>query len=139
MHQKLAFSVYGENAIILVQNAIVILLIYYYDKSVSFGEKIVFMLFMGAYLTWLIMDVNVPEEVWPTLSGCTVLLNIASRVPQIITNFQNKSTGVLAFFTFLLAWVGGLVRLATVCIESDDLFFKCQFIISFLLNTAIIV
>ena len=88
LHQKLAFSVYGENAIILVQNAIVILLIYYYDKSVGIGEKIVYILFMIVYVSWLIMDVNVPEEAWPAISGCSVLLNIASRVPQIISNYQ---------------------------------------------------
>ena len=39
----------------------------------------------------------------------------------------------------MLAWVGGIVRLITVCLESDDLFFKSQFVISVLLNTAIIV
>ena len=88
LHQKLAFSVYGENAIILVQNAIVILMIYYYDKSVGIVEKIVYVIFMVTYTTWLIMDVNVPEEVWPALSGASVLLNIASRVPQIISNYQ---------------------------------------------------
>ena len=44
----------------------------------------------------------------------------------------------MAFFTFLLAFVGSVARLGTVLIESDDYLFKLQYIIGCLLNTIII-
>ena len=68
-----------------------------------------------------------------------MLLNIMSRVPQIISIFKNKSTGVLSFITFFLGAAGSYARLATVLIESDDMLYKLQFCISAALNTTILV
>ena len=47
-----------------------------------------------------------------------------SRLPQIYTNFRNKSTGQLAFFTFFLGFAGSAARLATVLVETDDFLYR---------------
>jgi hypothetical protein len=44
----------------------------------------------------------------------------------------------MAFFTFLLNWLGGIARLGTVLVESDDFAFQFQFIVAVVLNTIII-
>ena len=137
-HLVLPLSVYGETVIILAQNAVVILLIYNYDKSIGMAEKLGFVVLFAAYSAVLIDGTMIPEHLWPLVSSSCILFNIMSRVPQIYSNFSNKSTGVLAFITFFLAWAGGAARLATVLIESDDFWYRVQFITSFALNSIII-
>ena len=44
----------------------------------------------------------------------------------------------MAFFTFLLAWLGSIARLGTVLVESDDLLFRLQYITGCVLNTLIV-
>ena len=62
-----------------------------------------------------------------------------SRVPQILLNLQNKSTGQLSFFNFFLNFVGGAARLGTVLIETDDFLYQLQFGMGVLLNFIICV
>lgn len=59
-------------------------------------------------------------------------------MPQIYTIFSEQSTGALAFLTTFLQWGGGLARLGTVFVESDDWMFRAQYIMGFALNTIII-
>lgn len=66
------------------------------------------------------------------------MLVVLSRVPQIITNFKNKSTGQLAFFTFLLSFLGGVARLGTVMLETDDFLYQLQYIIGVFLGGIIV-
>ena len=47
---------------------------------------------------------------------------------------MNKSTGHLAFVTFLLGFAGSAARLGTVLVETDDFLYRLQFIIGTLLN-----
>lgn len=134
----LDFSEYGENAIIIVQNVVVILLIYNYDKSISLVEKLLFVALISTYSTWLLMDTSVPEEAWPFVTSSCILCNCMSRMPQIYSNFSNKSTGVLSFITFFLGWAGSTARFIGVLFASDDIMFISQFAISAFLNTTII-
>jgi len=67
-----------------------------------------------------------------------MFLLVLSRVPQIIANFTNKSTGQLAFFTFLLTFLGGIARLGTVLVETDDFLYQLQFIIGVVLSGIIV-
>lgn len=48
-HQNLSFSVYGESAIITVQNYIIVLMIWAYNKNVGFLEKLFITAFWIAY------------------------------------------------------------------------------------------
>ena len=59
-------------------------------------------------------------------------------MPQIILNFQQKSTGQMAFLTFMLNFLGSLARLGTVLNETDDLLFRIQYIVGAILNTIFI-
>ena len=96
-------------------------------------------MFLIGYGGVLLDGKMVPKNVWPLISSSCILLNIMSRVPQIISIYSSKSTGVLSFITFFLACAGSYARLATVLIESDDLLYKTQFCISAGLNTTILI
>lgn len=86
-HLQLPFSVYGETFIILAQNAVVLALIYHYDKTIGFGEKLGFSALISVYLTVLLLDTPVPENAWPLVSSSCIMFNMLSRVPVIIQNF----------------------------------------------------
>jgi len=139
MHLGLAFSVYGESMIITGQNAIIILMIWNMDKSIGFFEKFVFAVLATGYAYALVTDEFLTEDAWAMITSSSILLNIASRVPQIYTNFANSSTGQLAFFTFFLSFLGTMARVATVMIESDDFMYRLQFLISLALNGIIVI
>lgn len=123
-HLDLPFSVYGETISVLVQNTIVILLMYKFDKSIGMGEKVGVLGVLAVYAAVLVLDQGVPEQVWSAVSSSCILFNIMSRVPQIYQNFASKSTGVLAFATIFLAFAGSIARLGTVLVESDDAMYK---------------
>ena len=137
-HQGLDFSDYGENAIIIVQNVIVLGLIYNYDKTISIVEKLLFSVFFCGYGFFLLSDTMVPESAWAIVSGSCIFLNCSARLPQIWSNFSNKSTGVLSFVTFFLAWAGAIARTIGVLMASDNFLYRMQFVVSASLNTIII-
>ena len=59
-------------------------------------------------------------------------------MPQIITNFKNKSTGQLAFVTFLLNWFGAFARCITIFVESEDPAFRAQGMVAVSLTSTLI-
>ena len=78
--------------------------------------------------------------IWKVTSSSNMIIMVMSKIPQIITNVQNKSTGQLSFFTFLLNFLGGIARLGTVIFErGDDLGYVLQFLLSVGLNAVIVV
>ena len=81
MHLGLAFSVYGETLIILAQNAIIILLLWSYQKKVSFLEKITFLAIVSGYSYVLFTGDLITEDMWAMVSSSSIGLNIVSRVP----------------------------------------------------------
>ena len=137
-HQGLAFSDYGENAIIIVQNFVVILLIYKYDTTINSFEKLAFVAFFSVYAFFLLDATMVHPDAWVFIAGSCIFMNCASRIPQITSNFSNKSTGVLSFVTFFLSWAGAMARTIGVLLASDDTLYRLQFVVSAGLNTIII-
>ena len=151
--QGIPFTVYGESLIIMVQNFVIIQLIWNYNKTVGFVEKLLVSVFFMAYGYTMFKTTMITPELWTLISSSSSLLSkyiylifinpfcsldIIAKVPQILTNFRNKSTGQMAFVTFLLSFLGSVARLGTVLVESEDFMFRMQFIISVLLNSMII-
>ncbi len=133
------FSVYGESLIILAQNLLIVLLFWVYSKTISAGEKVILFTFFTAHAYLLFSGSRfLDDHHWALVQQSNMGLMVASRIPQILTNFQNKSTGQLAFFTFLLNFLGGIARLATVMVETDDFLYQLQYIIGVSLNGIIV-
>jgi mannose-P-dolichol utilization defect 1 len=63
---------------------------------------------------------------------------VLSRLPQIIINFKNQSTGQLSFLSFLLSFAGYAARLGTVLVETEDWLFRAQHITGTMLTGALI-
>lgn len=81
VHLALAFSVYGETVSILIQNTIITLLIYTYDKNIGIVEKVGFLACFSGWAAFLLTDTHVPEHLWPLITSSTIFLNIFARVP----------------------------------------------------------
>jgi mannose-P-dolichol utilization defect protein 1 len=104
---------------------VIILLFWVYSSKISVVEKVVLFTFFSAY-SFVLFQGNtfLGDYEWQLVQKSNMFLMVSSRVPQILTNFQNKSTGQLAFFTFILNFLGGLARLATVMVETDDFMYQ---------------
>jgi len=82
---------------------------------------------------------NIPIKALATLQASNVLIFTVSRIPQIISNFQNKSTGQLALLTFLLNFLGTIARVFTTLKElNGDIFVLSGSVIGCVLNGIIL-
>ena len=138
MHLNLQFSVYGENLFLVAQNIAIVLLMWHFDHSIAFFEKLIFSAFYGAYATALFGG-YLPEHAWAFVSSSSLMMSFAARIPQIIQNYKDQSTGHLAFITFFMMFAGSIARAATVLFESDDVMLRAQYALGLLLNFLIIV
>ena len=114
-------SVYGENIAVLVQNFIILLLVWAYTKKIGFLEKLAVLAIYGAEVyVFLLGGYPLDAGSWQkVMTGVSIVMSL-SRVPQVISNFKNKSTGHLSFITFFLQFAGCAARVFTVLKETDD-------------------
>eukprot|EP00349_Pseudokeronopsis_sp_Brazil_P001810 CAMPEP_0202956394 /NCGR_PEP_ID=MMETSP1396-20130829/906_1 /ASSEMBLY_ACC=CAM_ASM_000872 /TAXON_ID= /ORGANISM="Pseudokeronopsis sp., Strain Brazil" /LENGTH=135 /DNA_ID=CAMNT_0049673389 /DNA_START=392 /DNA_END=799 /DNA_ORIENTATION=+ len=110
------------------------LLMYRFEKQVSAVEKIGGVAALSLYAYFLIQDQFVTPQMWDIVTNSINLLQCGSKIPQIISNFRNKSTGQLAFLTFLMAFGGAAARLFTVIVETNDMSYMVMMILSTSLN-----
>lgn len=135
LHLAVDFSVYGDTIFNIVQNLIIMVLIWAYSPQIGILEKGLVSVAVLGLFTVLVQDSGISEETWALIASSSMALNICSKVPQIYQNFSSKSTGQLAFATFLLGWLGSLARLGTVLVASDDFVYQMQFMVGLGLNT----
>ncbi|TNV74093.1 hypothetical protein FGO68_gene5434 [Halteria grandinella] len=128
LHNKIPFSVCGENLIILASNIIIALLIWKYNPKITRLEKIICSSVFLAYSYLLLSNKYLSDAHWSIVAKTNIILLILSRLPQILVNFRNRSTGQLSFVSFLLSFAGYIARLTTVLIETDDILYKLQYV-----------
>ncbi|KAI8637660.1 hypothetical protein BD408DRAFT_47246 [Parasitella parasitica] len=118
MRQGNPFSTYGEIMFIYIQNIIIASLIFYFGQQPT---KMVAALIGLLSVFWALNNAAlVPPVVMSSLFAATIPLNLAAKVPQIYTNFKNKSTGQLSVFTVVNYFVGSSIRVFTTITEIDD-------------------
>mmetsp|Transcript_39798 Transcript_39798/g.61182 ORF Transcript_39798/g.61182 Transcript_39798/m.61182 type:complete len:220 (-) Transcript_39798:109-768(-) len=114
-----AFSTYGEGVFILAQLYVLIYLILSIRNQFWVPKSLVmislYFLTLGAALTEFF-----PMEIVAFLQSCNVLFGIASRLPQIKTNFKNKSTGQLSGLMIFLNFGGSVARILTTLQDVGD-------------------
>lgn len=88
IHNKIPFSVYGENLIILVQNIIIVFLFWTYNKSVSIIEKLFLMVFFTAYCYVIFNDSILTEKQWEIVAQGNIVLckYLIEKMSCYITN-----------------------------------------------------
>mmetsp|Transcript_2946 Transcript_2946/g.3085 ORF Transcript_2946/g.3085 Transcript_2946/m.3085 type:complete len:236 (+) Transcript_2946:104-811(+) len=111
------FSSYGENVFILVQNLILVFMLWIYmkkDVKPSALQMVGVLAFFGLVT---VGSLQLPPSLWSLLPLSNLPLLLISRIPQIIQNFRQKSTGQLAGITTFLTFAGSLARMFTTIQE----------------------
>ena len=110
-HLSMPFSACGECLFLLVQDATLLVMLYMYQKTPTtriLAPCALYAAFVGALALagW-------PMHVLATMHASTSALFVAARVPQIVTNAKQKSTGELSLISVALNWLGNLARIFT--------------------------
>nr|AGN32872.1 hypothetical protein [Trypanosoma rangeli] len=137
--QALNFKDYGENMLILGEVAFLLLLVGYLQHSMTRA----LLVFTLEATSLVVMSYGyLPRIFHEWLLSIQIFFGISSRVPQILMNYRNQSTGHLSFLTFWLAALGGVSRLLTtfqnVSVEQGKYIMLMQFGVSVALNAAIL-
>ncbi|KAG0370565.1 hypothetical protein BGX24_001987 [Mortierella sp. AD032] len=138
-------STYGETFFVTLQNlAILGLMLNYSGKRAAALIILSSFLFLGNVLGrtaehyledgTLVQSALVSMEVLVFLQTATIPINLFSKVPQIIENYKNGSTGQLSAFTIFNYFAGSLARVYTTLTEVDDIVILSGFLLSTLFN-----
>jgi mannose-P-dolichol utilization defect protein 1 len=128
------FSTFGETVLISMQNIIITLLIFNYSGRKP--QAAMFSAILTAVCAALFPknSTAVNSEVLTYLQGLTIPLTLFSKIPQVYSNWQNKTTGQLSVFTVVNYLLGSLARVFTTIQEVDDPMVLGSFLGSTVLN-----
>jgi len=126
------FTTWGEYPFMALQCFFVLFLIYYYKKS---RKNLIY--FTSSFLLASIAFKNdiIPSSLLQILQTSTIGITIASRLPQIYTNYKNGNTGELSALTVFFQCAGSLARVFTTLQEVDDYVVMAGNFIASSLNT----
>lgn len=113
----LNFSAFGEAVGLAVQNVVLLALIYKYQKRPT--SRVVAV--VTALLAWVLVANSslLTAGVLDRLVDVNSVILLVSRVPQIVSNFRQKSTGQLSFITYFLNFMGTVARVFTTMQEAN--------------------
>lgn len=141
-HANYAFSVYGDCLFIGIQDLAIICQVWYYHRADTSTLEMA-LVTLGFTLYTCVLFSGSPlltHTIWELIMSSSVLLFILSNGSQALQNCKSRSTGQLSLITFLLAFVGSIMRFYTVCVEaSDDLVYVSNSVSSIILNSLFMV
>ncbi|GKT98168.1 mannose-p-dolichol utilization defect 1 [Fusarium langsethiae] len=126
------FSTFGETALIVGQNVIISVLVLNYSGHASLAA--VFVAGLAAAAATLFAENIVDAQTLGHLQAGAGVLSVASKIPQILTIFQQGTTGQLSAFAVFNYLAGSLSRIFTTLQEVDDKLILYGFISGFALN-----
>lgn len=126
-------TTYAETLVISVQVFIIIVLTWGFKKT-SMGEKIAM---LGAAVIYVGVVFVLPPNLWSSLIIISSASAVFSRLTQILANFSQGHTGVLALMTVILQVGGNVARIFTTMTEVDDIAVLGSYVLSFALNATI--
>lgn len=118
-HHKHPFSTYGENLFVLLQALVIFLMFPKYSKKLNPAEYYGYIAAWLALVVCFALDV-VPEYIYQSLAVINIGITISARLPQVIANFKNGSTGQLSITTSTLNFLGVTARIFTTLQEVSD-------------------
>ena len=131
--QAFPFSTYGESVFLTVQDIIIVFFVF------VFGGKSVLLstLFCGGFSAAVFVITFykvVPLSVLTFAQGCTILIFMSSKLPQIYLNFKSKNTGQLSLITYGCNFAGSLARIFTTITDLSDPIILTSYVMSSFLN-----
>ncbi|KAI8082762.1 uncharacterized protein BX664DRAFT_284471 [Halteromyces radiatus] len=144
LRQANPFSTYGEVVFIASQNVLITLMIFWYGRRpTSSSSSILWTLncnaaaFIGVFCVLLVPS-WIPDWLLSSLYAITIPMTLASKLPQIYTNYENQSTGQLSVFAVLNYFAGTTARVFTTMTELDDPLMLAGNVLASLLNGVLV-
>lgn len=137
LHLKAHITTYAENISVMVQTAILIILHWKLNPKTSTACVIASTAMFSAIGGVMYLDI-LPDLIYQGIGITNIVLFILAVTPQIKMNYQNKSTGQLAFITTFMAWAGNMARVFTTSQEVKDPLLMAFFIIGAVLNGIVV-
>mmetsp|Transcript_9960 Transcript_9960/g.30388 ORF Transcript_9960/g.30388 Transcript_9960/m.30388 type:complete len:210 (+) Transcript_9960:316-945(+) len=128
-------TAYGEYFLILLQNLIVIALMFYYNKKPNMGFGVVCLF---SSLTIFMSSEQFPMSTLRYLTALNSVLAVASRLPQVVKNVRDGSVGTLSLLTCAGLAFGSLVRIYTTLQDVKEFTILSGFIVSCSFNMIIL-
>ncbi|KAL3159542.1 hypothetical protein ABBQ38_009958 [Trebouxia sp. C0009 RCD-2024] len=131
----LPFSAYGEAVIILLQNTLLLSIIYHYARAPLWRG--VLMIILTAYGGYFVLSGSATEKMVMSAYELNNFIFILARVPQIWSNYKAKDTGQLSLITAGMSTAGAVARIFTSIQEGAGLSMVRGFCIGGFLNLII--
>ncbi|KAL4974890.1 hypothetical protein BDW66DRAFT_152488 [Aspergillus desertorum] len=133
VRNQFPFSTYGESAFIAAQDVLVgVLVLTYAGRSAAAAA---FVAVVAASIYFLLVDTSIVDaQIMAYLQAGAGALGVASKVPQILTIWQEGGTGQLSAFAVFNYLAGSLSRIFTTLQEVDDKLILYGFLAGFSLN-----
>jgi uncharacterized protein with PQ loop repeat len=129
------FSTYGEGAFIIVQNILIIFLIFKYRGGMLLFYLLLVLKMVGGYFMLKFISLSFLNS----LQISTIFIGITSKLPQILSNFNAKDTGQLSIITTFLQFAGTVARVFTTFQEVGDVTLLVSAAINAILNLIVLV
>jgi len=130
--QGYPFLSYGETVMILIQNLILVLLLWKFMNPGPSVKSIVSVIFLFVAVT--VVCYVLDEKFLYILPLANLPLLTYSRSLQIYTNLKNKTTGQLSSITTGLTFIGSLARIFTTI---QDVGWDLSLIVGYVLSTTL--
>ncbi|KAL2836572.1 hypothetical protein BJY01DRAFT_54789 [Aspergillus pseudoustus] len=133
VRNQFPFSTYGESAFIAAQDVLVgVLVLTYAGRGAAAAA---FVAVVAASIYALLVDTTlIDAQTMAYLQAGAGALGVASKVPQILTIWQEGGTGQLSAFAVFNYLAGSLSRIFTTLQEVDDKLILYGFLAGFSLN-----
>ncbi|RDL38784.1 Mannose-P-dolichol utilization defect 1 protein [Venustampulla echinocandica] len=132
VRQGFPFSTYGETSLIMVQNVVIAVLVLNYSGKASTAA--LFVAGLAASAVTLFSKDILDMKTLSYLQAGAGALGVASKLPQIMTVWQQGGTGQLSAFAVFNYLAGSLSRIFTTLQEVDDKLILYGFVSGFILN-----
>ncbi|KAF9356752.1 hypothetical protein BGX26_004814 [Mortierella sp. AD094] len=140
-----SLSTYGEAFFVTIQNLIILGLMLHYNGKNTWAFIILSsFLLLGNILGrtsqlvqsdgTVVTSFFISKDILDFLQTSAIRINLLSKIPQIIENYKNKSTGQLAAFAVFNYFAGSLARVYTTLIEVKDTITLTGYLLSTFLN-----
>jgi mannose-P-dolichol utilization defect protein 1 len=111
------FTVYGDSLMIAITVCVLLVQIWYYDKSTKYVLPKTILI---SGLISFLYTAELSAKTWNVIIMLSIPCSCLGRVKQFFINYKHKSTGELSEISLFLAGFGSLAKFVTLCLEIKE-------------------
>lgn len=135
LRQGYSLNTYGEILFILIQNAVILAQIVFFEKFSRSRAAVIAAVYLAVVA---LLSSKASLGLLMVLQVAAIpILNVA-RIPQIMLNFRRKGTGELSPITLSLQVIGNLARVFTTLASVGDMLMLLAIVVSTTFNATLV-